>query len=274
MAAGCKLSLLITVIATVWKAAGSTGVEIVWEGLTFDVGHKTRLEGRREHVLYDVSGAALPGRLLAIMGPSGCGKTSLLNALAGRVPEQPGAHIYGEVSINRKPLDEVDHEKLIAYVRHTTHFYPFLTVRETLVLAARLKGVPREAAADAVTSLLRRLHLADAADTPVGDDRTPGVSDGERRRLSIGLELVGLDDAPSAILLDEPTSGLDAFNALQVVKTLRALAVEEGHTVIASIHQPRSAIFTLFDDVVLLSEGRSVYQGPAAAALEAMAEAG
>ncbi len=93
----------------------------------------------------------------------------------------------------------------------------------------------------------------------VGDAKTRGLSGGEKKRLSIGCELIG---SPSLIFLDEPTTGLDAFQAQVVVATLKALA-QAGHTVVTSLHQPRSSIFSLFDDLVLLSEGRAVYAGPA-----------
>ncbi|GFH27855.1 ABC transporter domain-containing protein, partial [Haematococcus lacustris] len=83
--------------------------------------------------------------------------------------------------------------------------------------------------------------------TRVGDKKVRGLSGGERKRLSLGCELIG---SPSLIFLDEPTSGLDAAAAQKasVMATLHQLAAA-GHTVVASIHQPRSSIWSMFDDL-------------------------
>ncbi|CAN0023380.1 unnamed protein product, partial [Sphacelaria rigidula] len=97
------------------------------------------------------------------------------------------------------------------------------------------------------------------ADTIVGDEKTRGISGGEKKRLSIACQLFG---TPSLIFCDEPTSGLDSFQAERVMSTLRELA-ENGHTVVCSIHQPRSSIFRMFDDLLVLSEGQVMFHGPA-----------
>lgn len=139
-----------------------------------------------------------------------------------------------------------------------------------------------------VTSVINDLGLKKARDTVIGDAMTKGVSGGERKRVSIGVELIS---NPSALFLDEPTSGacvdrrclgsvglnllliattydeptnpgLDAFQALSVMQAMKELA-GAGRTVVAVIHQPRSSIFSMLDDLVLLSEGRTVYVGPA-----------
>ena len=125
----------------------------------------------------------------------------------------------------------------------------------------------REATVDGV---IRRLGLGKCADTPVGDAKTRGLSGGEKKRLSIACELVA---RPQLILADEPTSGLDAFAAQQAMQALKDLTVD-GHTVISSIHQPRSSIFAMFDDLCLLSEGQLIYFGPAQSALEYFAKLG
>ncbi|CAN0384943.1 unnamed protein product, partial [Discosporangium mesarthrocarpum] len=103
--------------------------------------------------------------------------------------------------------------------------------------------------------MMEKLSLGQVSETMVGDMKNAGISGGEKRRLAIGCELLGLE-TPSIVFLDEPTSGLDSHQALQVMGTVRGLC-EEGHTVVVSIHQPRSAIYALFDDVMLLSEGQA-----------------
>jgi len=96
----------------------------------------------------------------------------------------------------------------------------------------------------------------------VGDAKRRGISGGERKRLSIGCELIG---SPNLLFLDEPTSGLDAYQAQQVVALLKQLALE-GTAVVAVIHQPRGTSFKMFDDLLLLSEGQLMFSGEAARA--------
>ncbi|CAK0762983.1 hypothetical protein CVIRNUC_003012 [Coccomyxa viridis] len=194
------------------------------------------------------------------MGPSGGGKTSLLNALAGQVPETKGMRLQGNIRVNGQPRGTAAYKQ--AYVQQEDMFYAQLTVRETLNMAAALRlprsmsSAEKEAAADA---LIRRLGLTGSADTPVGDAKKRGLSGGEKKRLSIGCELLG---NPVLLFLDEPTSGLDSFAAEKVMQTLKGLA-EEGCTVVCSIHQPRSSIFAMFDDLLILSEGKLLYEGSA-----------
>ena len=152
-----------------------------------------------------------------------------------------------------------------AYVRQEDIFYTQMTVRETLMFAARLRlpsSVSLEEKRAVVDGLLKKLSLVKAADTIVGDTKRRGISGGERKRLSIGCELIG---SPNLLFLDEPTSGLDAFQAQQVVALLKQLALE-GTAVVAVIHQPRGTSFKMFDDLLLLSEGQLMFSGEAARA--------
>ena len=84
---------------------------------------------------------------------------------------------------------------------------------------------------------------------------TKGLSGGERKRTSIGYELI---TNPSCLLLDEPTSGLDSCTAQEVVKLLRNEA-RRGMSIVATIHQPSSELFHRFDRVILLADGRLIY---------------
>ncbi|KAH8073136.1 ATPase [Aureococcus anophagefferens] len=143
--------------------------------------------------------------------------------------------------------------------------YPLFTVRETLTLCAALaRGRDPDRVAEAT---LRRLGLAKVAGTRVGDPSEPllrGVSGGERRRLSIGCELIA--SRGGVVLLDEPTSSLDAYQALSVARSLSGLARESRVAVLLSVHQPRAEICLLLDELQLLSRGRVVYSRPLAAA--------
>lgn len=163
-----------------------------------------------------VTGHAEPGRLLAILGPSGSGKTTLLNVLAGQVPASSALTLHGRLYVNGQLVSHSSlpssssssssSEHTQAYVRQQDIFYSQLTVRETLLMAARLRlpsSLDLEQKTALVDSLLKRLGLAKAADTIVGDDKIRGISGGEKKRLSLACELLG---SPSLIFADEPTS--------------------------------------------------------------------
>lgn len=136
-----------------------------------------------------------------------------------------------------------------------------LTVRETLRFAAELrlpKWMSREEKIERADAVLLRLNLRDCADSSIGDDYKKGISKGEKRRVTIGVEI--LTD-PQILILDEPTSGLDAFTAISIIDVIQSLA-EENKTLILSIHQPRSDMFTRFDHILLLARGgQPVYAG-------------
>ena len=234
----------------------SRDVALRWDSLTMTISPKKRkkkgtkdIEGlivSPKKILDRVSGAASPGRLMAIMGPSGSGKTSLLNALALQTPASDRVRLSGSLAVNgldvgREGSSDAD-THAVAYVQQEDVFYSQLTVYETLETAARLRmgaGATRETRELAITALLRRLGLTHARDTRVGDKKTRGISGGEKKRLALACELVG--ESPAVVAADEPTSGLDAFQAQRVMESLRALARDERKTVICSIHQPRGA---------------------------------
>ncbi|CAG8818918.1 21149_t:CDS:2, partial [Gigaspora rosea] len=104
------------------------------------------------------------------------------------------------------------------------------------------------------------LGILEIRDSKIGDTGTRSISGGEKRRVSIACELV---TSPSILFLDEPTSGLDAYNAYNVVESLVTLARDYRRTVICTIHQPRSNIFALFDQLLLLGNGHMIYSGEA-----------
>lgn len=214
------------------------------------------------------------GSVMAIMGGSGSGKTTLLNVMASKMSS--GLKRSGEIaylldddssegkenveeqqmdytSINEKIKDDVT----LAYVPQQDVLCARLTCRETLMYAADLKlNATKEEKISIVNQLIDELGLKDCADTMVGDNAHRGLSGGEKRRLSMGTQMVS---NPSVMFLDEPTTGLDAYSAYLVVKTLKKLAKEDGRTFIISIHQPRSDILFLFDHVCILSKGNTVF---------------
>lgn len=220
---------------------GVPPVTIRWARITCALKNKRGEVAR--FLLSNVSGEAKPGRLLALMGPSGSGKTTLLNVLAGQLAASSSLHLSGFLYINGRPISKGGYK--IAFVRQEDLFFSQLTVRETLSLAAELQlpdlWAP-ERKESYVNDLLLRMGLVNCADSIVGDAKVRGISGGEKKRLSLAC--------------------LDAFQAEKVMETLRQLA-QDGHTVICSIHQPRGSVYGKFDDIVLLSDGETVYMGPA-----------
>ena len=145
--------------------------------------------------------------------------------------------------------------------------FEMMTPRELLSFSASLR-LPRETTKEekkkAVDSVIERLGLPACADTRVGGALARGLSGGERKRTSIGYELI---TNPSLLFLDEPTSGLDSFSALSLLECLKDLA-KDGHTIICTIHQPSSEIFDMFDKLILLAKGKCVYAGKSNASIE------
>lgn len=236
-------------------------VLLTWRDICYTVKEK-KFRGKvcDKPILKGLSGHAAPGSFTAILGASGSGKTTLLSVLADRLLYSKGATLTGELTANGEPTPE-DYRARCAYVQQTEVFYPYSTVRETVEMSARLRlgrGVSKENKELRAKQVIQQLGLSKAVDTIVGDsNRIKGISGGEMKRVGIACEIVS---SPSLIMLDEPTSGLDSSAALNVVKGLTALAAS-GRTVIASIHQPGSAIYSLFDRVIVLAEGSLAYFG-------------
>ena len=235
-------------------------VTLTWSHLKCTLKNK---DGSRRELLSDLHGEAKPGRILAIFGPSGSGKTTLLNVLAGQLPYSSALELEGYVTANGQPMP--CKQVRTGFVAQEDLFFSQMTVYETLMMTAELRteGLQKDQRENLVNSVIRSLGLAKCKDTIVGDEKTRGLSGGEKKRLSIACEMIA---KPHLIMADEPTSGLDAFAAQQAVRTLKNLA-SEGNTIVMSIHQPRSSIFQMLDDLCLLAEGKLIYFGPADEAL-------
>ncbi|VVA94982.1 unnamed protein product [Arabis nemorensis] len=208
-------------------------------------------------ILKGVTGMISPGEFMAVLGPSGSGKSTLLNAISGRLH---GSALTGKILANDGKLTKQT-LKRTGFVAQDDLLYPHLTVRETLFFVALLrlpKTLTRDDKIKAAESVISELGLGKCENTIVGNTFIRGISGGERKRVSIAHELL---INPSLLVLDEPTSGLDATAALRLVQTLAGLAHEKGKTVVTSIHQPSSRVFQMFDSVLLLSEGKSLFFG-------------
>lgn len=183
-----------------------------------------------------------------------------MHAIAGRVKEDPKLKLYGQRYLNGEP---VTGDSLIpaAFIEQEVNFFPHMTVRETLNFRVELKlgsRLSKKGRDQVVEELLDQLGLTGSADTIVGNAKVRGISGGERKRLSIAVEMI---NSPALIFLDEPTSGLDSTAASKLVETLHELATVHGKTIIAVIHQPNQHVFSKFDDLLLVSEGKQLYFG-------------
>ncbi|XP_051137797.1 pleiotropic drug resistance protein 1-like [Andrographis paniculata] len=248
-------------------------------------------------ILHDLSGIIKPGRMTLLLGPPSSGKTTLLLALAGKL--DPELKVSGRVTYNGHEMHEFVPQRTSAYIsQHDLHIGE-MTVRETLAFSARCQGVGaryemlaelsrREKEANikpdpdidmfmkassiegqeesVVTDyILKILGLEVCADTLVGDEMVRGISGGQKKRLTTGEMMVG---PARALFMDEISTGLDSSTTFQIVNSIRqSIHILQG-TAIISLLQPAPETYDLFDDIVLLSDGQIVYQGPRENVLE------
>ncbi|KAL7087005.1 hypothetical protein ACP275_13G038500 [Erythranthe tilingii] len=208
-------------------------------------------------ILKNVNCEAKPRELTVIAGPSGAGKTTLLEIIAGEIKR---SRFTGQVLVNGSPMRGAHFRRVSGYITQDEALFPHLTVQETLTYSARLRlpAKSREEAETRVEHLLKELGLEHIAGARIGSESDRGISGGEKRRVSIGVELV---HDPMVVLLDEPTSGLDSGSALHVIFLLKSMAKNQGKTIVLTIHQPGFRILDLIDRVVLLSDGTVLHNG-------------
>ncbi|XP_071731908.1 ABC transporter G family member 35-like [Rutidosis leptorrhynchoides] len=248
-------------------------------------------------ILKDVSGIIKPSRMTLLLGPPSSGKTTLLLAMAGRLDSS--LKVGGDITYNGHKLSEFVPQKTSAYISQNDVHVGEMTVKETLDFAARCLGVgsrlemlmelarrEKEAgifpeadvdlfmkataiegdASSLITYYtLRILGLDICRDTFVGDAMRRGISGGQKKRVTTGEMLVG---PAKTLFMDEISTGLDSSTTFQIVKCLQQIVHITESTIMMSLLQPAPETFDLFDDIILLSEGQIVYQGPRENALE------
>ncbi|XP_031491559.1 ABC transporter G family member 21-like [Nymphaea colorata] len=217
-------------------------------------------------ILEGMSGMVRPGEVMAMLGPSGSGKTTLLTALAGRLQQQEQGKVTGCITYNGQSFSG-SVKRMTGYVSQDDVLYPHLTVSETLVFSALLRlpnSLSREVRMEQAETVLQELGLTKCRNSIIGGPLLRGVSGGERKRVSIGQEML---INPSLLLLDEPTSGMDSTTAQRIMSTLQRLA-RGGRTVVTTIHQPSSKLYHMFDRILLLCEGCCIYSGNTSEAMD------
>ncbi|XP_077293281.1 ATP-binding cassette sub-family G member 4-like isoform X2 [Arctopsyche grandis] len=224
-------------------------VDLAFSNLSYKV-----REGRKNHVkqiLDSVSGRLRSGELTAIMGPSGAGKSTLLNILTG----YKTTGIEGSITMNGTERNLSQFRKLSCYIMQDNQLHANLTVEEAMSVATNLKLPPNlsyKTKGEVTQEILETLGLAEHRKT-----MTSNLSGGQKKRLSIALELV---NNPPIMFFDEPTSGLDSSSCFQCISLLKTLS-RGGRTIICTIHQPSARLFEMFDHLYTLAEGKCVYQG-------------
>ncbi|XP_065339901.1 ATP-binding cassette sub-family G member 1-like [Cloeon dipterum] len=224
--------------------------DVCYKALALSLNKKPEMK----KILFGVSGEFHSGQLTAILGPSGAGKSTLLNILAGYVTR----NVTGSIEVNGEPRDLNKFGRQACYIMQENELRPLLTAREAMTYAAKLKlgGGSHAPSAKAISfqisEIFETLGLSEHQNTRAGL-----LSGGQRRRLSIALELL---NNPPIMFLDEPTTGLDSASCAQCIELLRYLA-RGGRTIIITIHQPSARIFERFDSLYVVAAGMCIYKG-------------
>lgn len=251
----------------------TTRIALTWKDLCYEakIAKTKEVPAHIKKILKSVTGYVNSGEMLAILGPSGAGKTTMLDILACR---QKGGAVSGEMLMNGRPIIPGIFRRVSAYVQQEDILHGYLTVRETITYAARLR-TPNHVTRDEIdvkaNSVMQLLGIDHVADRKIGSEFVRGVSGGEKKRCAIAVELV---TDPALIYLDEPTTGLDTFTAMHLLYLLKKLT-QMKVAVLFSIHQPRSSIFRLFDSLLLLNGfGEQAYFGTSKDAMGFMESVG
>ncbi|ERS84735.1 hypothetical protein Q667_17955 [Marinobacter sp. C1S70] len=211
-------------------------------------GMSARYNAKQEYITNNINFSVSAGEMMAIMGPSGSGKSTLLNALLGKLTIEKGK---GRIFINGEDVTDEG----LSCVKNQVGFVPQkdilvdeLTVRENIRYFHTI-AVDSELSASEVDKRIDQLIERASLSPEIANKRPPELSGGQKKRASLLMELI---NDPTVLIIDEPTSGLSSSDSLEVMRYLKHLAVEQGKIVIVIIHQPSSAIFQLFNKLLLL----------------------
>eukprot|EP01133_Synstelium_polycarpum_P017727 gene17727-21137_t len=242
---------------------GKTGMYVFAHHLNYSaVNPKTH---EQIDILSDLSFYLKPKEMTLILGSPGCGKSALFKVLAGRVKDK---HVSGTLLFNGHPIDHQSHHRDIAFVTQEDSHFPLLTVKETFKFALdtqRPEGLSKADQKERIEGCMNSLGLTDQQNTLVGDEFVRGISGGQKKRVTIGVNVI---KGSNLILMDEPTTGLDSSTSLEIITSLRKIVNVIETPALVTLLQPSAPLTSLFDNLMILSEGRIVYFGPLADALD------
>jgi len=219
------------------------------------------ISGLERPILSNMTGEIRPKKLTGIMGPTGSGKTTFSWSLLGRSKRYCTAGAHGNLYLNGRPRNLEAFLDRVGFVPQDDVLYPDLTVEEALMFSANWRlprDMTQEQKQEVVQHTMEVLDLLKVRDRRIGDVQSRSISGGERKRTSIGMELVS---KPAVLVMDEPTSGLDSAGTFRLMEMLQKVA-HEGVSVVAVIHQPSARVFELLDDLILMQNGEAAYIGP------------
>src|SRR3954467_2291756 len=235
---------------------------------TLEISEVTHRFGNGEVGLEGISFSISRGELVCVMGASGSGKSTLMRVLAGQL-QPSGGNVFLNGQSLYSNLDEL--KRYVSYIPQEDAFDEHLTIGENLQFAAAIRS-PHLSRRDRMRRLeckLIELGLGERRDAVVGSAVKKTLSGGERKRLNIGLDMIGMSDV---YLFDEPTSGLSSKDSEHVIEIIRSMA--HNKIVIVTIHQPSSKLFQMFHKAILLDKGgRLVFFGTPSDMLRYFAEA-
>ncbi|XP_076882997.1 ABC transporter G family member 39-like [Bidens hawaiensis] len=245
---------------------------------------------KKVKILDSVSGIIKPSRMTLLLGPPGAGKSTLVLALVAKLDKD--LKVSGNVTYCGHQLSEFIPQRTCAYISPYNLHTGEMTVRETLDFSRRCLGVgPRYKLLAEILKMekevgncdmdafmdgsketnlitdyvLKILGLETCANTMVGDQMRRGISGGEKKRVTIGEMLVG---PANVFFMDEISTGLDSSTTCRITKFFQQMVHVMDLTMVISLLQPDPETYKLFDDLILMSEGQIVYQGPCENVLE------
>ncbi|KAJ5952972.1 uncharacterized protein N7479_011385 [Penicillium vulpinum] len=227
-----------------------------------------KAECDRRTILHGFDGIVHSGELLLVLGRPGSGCSTFLKSLCGYLD-----------GLDIDPVSEIQYKGIpfkammqkyrgeVVYNQETDHHFPNLTVGQTLEFAAhsraphnRGSNLSRDQYVKSIVKVVMdTFGLSHAYNTNVGNDYVPGVSGGERKRVSIAETVVS---RASVVAWDNSTRGLDAATAVDFVRALRTSAKLGGSCHAVAVYQASEALYNTFDQIILLYEGREIYFGP------------
>lgn len=245
-------------VFTAWPIAPSAPTK------TFEF-HHVGVTSNNHVWLHPTTGKFIPDDINAVMGSSGCGKSTLMEVLRGRMYAGnvtgtvhltigPDQTYNVDLEMSSKSLKE--YRSNFLFVPQDDIVYGELTVEENITMAGRLKTSGLTQAN--VHEIIEHIGLMHIKEKVVGTALQRGISGGQRKRVSIAMELVA---KRPILVLDEPTSGLDSTGSLDVLSTIKRMSTTHGITTICIVHQPRFNSFMLFEHLLLLSKNGTLFMG-------------